>query len=77
MCHYTHMAFPSGSVGKESAYNAGDTEVAGSIPGYGRSPRGGHGNPLQYFLPGEAHGQRSLADYSPQGCKESDMTEAT
>ena len=50
MCHYTHMAFPSGSVGKESAYNAGDTEVAGSIPGYGRSPRGGHGNPLQYFF---------------------------
>ena len=44
------MAFPSGSVGKESAYNAGDTEVAGSIPGYGRSPRGGHGNPLQYFF---------------------------
>ena len=34
-------------------------------------------NQLQYFLPGEAHGQRSLADYSPQGCKESNMTEAT
>ena len=27
------------------------------------------------FLPGEFHGQRSLAGYSPQGCKESDMTE--
>ena len=27
------------------------------------------------FLPGESHGQRSLADYSPQGRKESDMTE--
>ena len=34
-----------GSVGKESACNAGD---AGSIPGWGRSPGGGHGNPLQY-----------------------------
>ena len=29
------------------------------------------------FLTGESHGQRSLAGYSPQGCKESDMTEAT
>ena len=29
------------------------------------------------FLPGESHGQRSLAGYSPQGRKELDMTEAT
>ena len=29
------------------------------------------------FLPGESHGQRCLAGYGPQGCKESDMTEAT
>ena len=35
-----------GSDGKESACNAEDL---GSIPGSGRSPRGGHGNPLQYF----------------------------
>ena len=28
--------------------NAGDIEVMGSIPGSGRSPGGGHGNPLQY-----------------------------
>ena len=45
--------------------------------GQGRSPGGGHGNPLPVFLPGESHGQRSLVGYSPQGCKESDMTEAT
>ena len=37
--------FPGGSDGKESAGNAGDP---GSIPGWGRSPGGGHGNPLQY-----------------------------
>jgi len=30
----------------------------------GRSPGEGNGNPLQ-FLPGESHGQRSLAGYSP------------
>ena len=29
------------------------------------------------FLPGESHGQRSLAGYAPWSCKESDMTEAT
>ena len=27
------------------------------------------------FLPGDSHGQRRLVGYSPQGCKESDMTE--
>ena len=31
--------------------------------------------PTPVFLPGESHGERSLADYSPRGCKESDMTE--
>ena len=29
------------------------------------------------YLPGESHGQRSLAGYSPQGCEELDTTEAT
>ena len=33
--------------------------------------------PTPVFLPGESHGQRSLAGYSPQGLKESDMTEVT
>ena len=41
----------------------------------GRSPGGGNGNSLQYFLPGESHGQRSLAGYSLWGLKESDTTE--
>ena len=31
--------------------------------------------PIPAFLPGESHGKRSLAGYSPWGCKESDMTE--
>ena len=34
--------------GKESTCNAGDTGDKGSIPGSGRSPGEGHGNPLQY-----------------------------
>ena len=38
-------AFPGGSVGKESTHNAGDP---GLIPGSGRTPEEGNGNPLQY-----------------------------
>ena len=57
--------------------DAGEVRVAGSIPGLGRSPGGGHGNPLQYSCLENLHGQRSLAGYSPCGRKESDMTEAT
>ena len=64
-----------GSASKESACNAGDTGDAGSIPGSGRSPRGRNGHPLQYSYLEKSHGQRRLADYSPQGHKDSDMTE--
>ena len=41
--------FPGGSVVKESACNTRDAGDVGLIPGSGRSPGGGHGNPLQYF----------------------------
>ena len=43
--------FPGDAEGKESTCSAGDL---GSISGWGRSPGGGHGNPLQYFLLGES-----------------------
>ena len=49
--------FPGGLDGKESASNAGDL---GSIPRLGRSLGEGNSNPLQYSLPAEFHGQRSL-----------------
>ena len=42
------MGFPSGSAGKESSCNAGDTGDSGSIPGSGRFLGEGNGNPLQY-----------------------------
>ena len=48
--------------------NAGGVRDMGLIPRSGRSPGGGHGNPgmaSPAFLPGESHGQRSLAGYSP------------
>ena len=66
------MGFPGGSEGKESACNAGDLD---SLPGLGRSPGGGHGNPFQYSCLEYPHGQRSLVSYSPWGGKESDTTE--
>ena len=60
--------FPSGSDGKESAYNAGDS---GLIPRSGRSPGEGTGNPLQipWNFPG------NLVGYSPWFHKESDIIE--
>ena len=57
--------------------NAGDIRDAGLIPRSGRSPGGGHGNPLQYSCLENPHGQRSLTGYSPWGHKKSDMTEVT
>ena len=66
------FGFPGGSDSKESTCHEG---ALGSIPGLGRSPGGGHGNPLQYSCLENPHGQRSLAGYSPRGCKESDMAE--
>jgi len=66
------LDFPGSTAGKESAYNAGDL---GSILGLGRSPRGGHGKPLQYSCLENPHEQRSLVAYSLWGHKESDTTE--
>ena len=64
--------FPGGSAGKESACNVGDLDL---IPVLQRSPGGGHGNRLQHSRLENPQGQRSLADYSPWGRKELDMTE--
>ena len=61
------MGFPGGSVVKNPPANAGDM---GLIPGSGRSPEGGNGNPLPIFLPGEYLGQRSLVGFSPWGHEE-------
>ena len=126
------MGSSEGSVVKNPPANASDLRDASLIPGLGKSPGEGNGNPLQYsclenstdreawratvhgatksrtrlsdfhslnarrpgfspwvrkipwrrewqptpvFLPGEFHGQGSLADYNPWDRKESDMTE--
>ena len=70
--YLAYLGFPGDSDAKGSAFNAGDL---GSIPGLGRCPVGGHGNPFQYSCLENPHGQRSLVDYNPGGRKESDTTE--
>ena len=55
-----------------SSSNAEDMVLT---PGLGRSPAGGHGNPLLYSCLENPHGQRSLVGYSPWGHKKSDTTE--
>ena len=60
------------SVSKESTCNAGDPD---SIPGLGRSPGEGNGNPLQYSCLENSMDMGSLVDYSLWGHKESDTTE--
>ena len=64
------LGFPGGSDGKESACSVGDLV---SIPGLGRSPGGGYGNPLQYAClenPRDREAwekQSRLMGYSPWG----------
>ena len=49
--------------------SAGDARDTDSIPGSGRSPGKGNGNPLQYSCPENPQGQRSPVGYSPWHCK--------
>ena len=72
LCTPIFMGFLGGSAGKESACNVGDL---GLIPVLGRSPGGGHSNPLRYSCLENPCGWRSLAGYSAWGHKELDTTE--
>ena len=60
---------PGGAVEKNLPASAGDTAELGLIPGSGRSPGVGNGNPLQYSC------LESLEGYSLWDCKELDTTE--
>ena len=42
------LGFPGGTSGEDLLANARDIRDMGSVPGSGRCPGGGHGNPLQY-----------------------------
>ena len=68
------MGLQGGSVGEESACNAGDAGDAVSIPGLGRSPGEGNGISLQYSCLGIPMG-RGAWWATVDGITESDMTE--
>ena len=72
-----HKSFPGDASGKHPPASAEGIGAVGSILGSGRSPGGGHGNPLQYSCLENPHGQRRLVGYSPEGLKESDTTRMT
>ena len=56
--------------------NAGDIRDVGSIPGSGRSPGEGHGNPLQYSCLENPMDREAWQAMVHEACKESDMIEA-
>ena len=71
MCN---VGFPGGSIIKILPANAGD---AGSIPGLGRSPGEGNGNPLQYSCLGNPMDRGAWQATVPEATRESDTTAHT
>ena len=62
--------------GRGGAFRGGsDDKESGFDPWVGKIPWRRVWHPHPAFLPGELHGQRSLAGYSPRGHKELDTTE--
>ena len=74
--YFMHWVSQVVLVVKNPSASAGDTRDVGLIPGSGRSPGEGNGNPLQYSCLEDSHEQRSLVGYSLWGRKELDTTEA-
>ena len=71
------MGFPGGTSSKEPACQCRRLfERLRFDPWVGKIPQRRAQKPTQVFLPGESHGQRSLAGFSPWGHEESDMAEA-
>ena len=70
------LGFPGGTSDKQPPANAGDARDPGLILGW-EDPLEESTQPTPVFLPGESHGQRSLAGHSPWNHKELDTTEVT
>ena len=72
------FAFACGASGKEPACQCRKQTFEMQVRSLGQEdPWRWEWQPIPIFLPGESHGHRSLVGYGPQGCKQSDMTEAT
>ena len=67
----------SGAGAKKLSAHAGDVRDTGQMPWLGKIPWRRKWQPTPIFLPGESHGQWSLAGYTLWGRKKSDMTEVT
>ena len=72
--HWT-SGFPGGSGVNNLFASVDDVRDLSFIPGSGRSPGEGNGYAPEYSCLENPQGQRSLVGYSPQGHRESDMTE--
>ena len=70
-------SFPGGASGKEPACQCRRPERCGVNPWVRKIPWRRAWQPSPVLLPGESHGQRSLAGYSPWGLKESESTKGT
>ena len=69
------VGFPGGTSGKEPACQSRRCKRCRFHPWVGKIPWRRKWQPIPVFLPGESHGQKNLAGYSPWGRKELDMTE--
>ena len=77
LSHPNDEGFPGGARGKELTGQCRRHKRLGFNPWVGKIPWRRAWQPTPVFLPGESHGQRGLAGYSPRGHKESDTTEMT
>ena len=73
---YTYIGFPGGAIGKEPTCQCRRHKRRGFDPWVRKIPWRRVWPPTPVLVPGESHGQRSLAVYSPWACKELDITEA-
>ena len=67
--------FSAGASGKKHVCQCRRHKRWGFNPWLGKIPWRRAWQPTPVFLPGESHGQRNLAGYGPEGCKELDTTE--
>ena len=74
---YSQQGFPGGTSGKEPTCQCRRHKRQGFDPWVEKLLWRRASQPTPVFLPGESHGQRSLAGYSAQGCTELIMIEAT
>ena len=77
VCATTSWASQGAPIVRNTPANLGATGDAGLIPGLGGSPGRRARQPAPVFLPGEPHGQRSLAGCHPWAHRESDTAEVT